>query len=98
MSVRTEKNGEVTTVILSRFERRNAVDRATADALSAAFLAFDADPTAKVGVFWGEGGGFCAGADLQAVAGGNFNRVEPDGDGPLGPSRLLLRQPVLGAV
>ncbi len=98
MSVRTEKNGPVTTIILARPEVRNAVDRATADALSAAFRAFDTDETAHVAVLFGEGGTFCAGADLQAVARGEHNRIDPEGDGPLGPSRMLLSKPVIAAV
>ena len=96
--VRTEKNGPVTTVVLSRFERRNAVDRDTAQALADAFRAFDADATASVAVLWGEGGTFCAGADLKAVAEGVIPRLEPDGDGPMGPSRLELSKPVIAAV
>ncbi|HEV8324590.1 MAG TPA: crotonase/enoyl-CoA hydratase family protein [Myxococcota bacterium] len=98
MAVRVEKEGPVTTVVLSRPERRNAVDRATAEALAAAFRAFDADDEARVAVLWGEGGTFCAGADLKAVAAGDPNRVAPDGDGPMGPSRLLLGKPVVAAI
>jgi enoyl-CoA hydratase len=98
MSVRVEKSGPVTTVILDRPERRNAVDRATAQELADAFRAFDADPDTKVGVFFGEHGTFCAGADLKAVAEGQSNRVLPDGDGPMGPSRMLLSKPVIAAV
>lgn len=98
MSVRVEKRGSVTTVVLSRPAVRNAVDRETADALADAFRAFDADPTANVGVLWGEGGTFCAGADLKAVATGAPNRVAPDGDGPMGPTRLALSKPVLAAI
>lgn len=88
----------MTTVILARPERRNAVDRQTAQELSDAFTAFDQDADAKVGVLWGEGPGFCAGADLKAVATGHFNRVEPHGDGPMGPSRMLLHKPVIAAI
>jgi enoyl-CoA hydratase len=98
MSVRVEKSGVVTTVILSRPERKNAVDRTTAQELSDAFLAFDSDPDALVGVFYGEHGTFCAGADLVATAEGRLNRIEPDGDGPLGPSRMLLHKPVIAAI
>ncbi len=97
-NVRVEKNGEVTTVVLCRPERRNAVDRQTADELSAAFAGFDADDRAKVAVFWGEGGSFCAGADLKAVATGDVNRIEPEGDGPMGPTRSLLTKPVIAAI
>ncbi len=98
MSVRVEKNGPVTTVILTRPEVRNAVDGATAQALADAFRDFDADPEAKVGVLFGEGGTFCAGADLKAVAEGRLPRLEPDGDGPMGPSRMLLSKPVVAAL
>jgi enoyl-CoA hydratase len=98
MSVRIEKNGPVTTIVLARPEVRNAVDRKTADALSAAFRAFEADDEAHVAVLFGEGGTFCAGADLQAVARGEGNRVDPNGDGPMGPSRMLVNKPVIAAV
>jgi enoyl-CoA hydratase len=97
----------VTTVILSRPERRNAVDRPTADALVAAFQAFDNDASASVGVFFGDEGAFCAGADLKGVADGKGNRIEDpkpgldirtDAGGPMGPSRLLLSKPVIAAI
>ncbi|MBI3270323.1 MAG: crotonase/enoyl-CoA hydratase family protein [Planctomycetes bacterium] len=97
-NVRVEKEGPVTTVVLSRPEVRNAVARETADALVAAFREFDADAEASVAVLWGEHGNFCAGADLKAVAAGKPNRVEPEGDGPLGPTRFLLSKPVIAAV
>jgi enoyl-CoA hydratase len=98
MPVRTEKSGAVTTVILSRPERRNAVDRDTAEALVRAFETFDGDASAHVAVLWGEGGTFCAGADLVALTEGQSNRVEPTGPGPMGPSRFLLSKPVIAAV
>jgi len=93
-----EKNGTVTTVVLSRPEVRNAVDREHAEALADAFRAFDADPAAHAAVLWGEHGTFCAGADLKAMADGRGNRMEPDGDGPMGPSRLVLSKPVVAAI
>ncbi|MCA1829586.1 MAG: crotonase/enoyl-CoA hydratase family protein [Myxococcales bacterium] len=100
MSVRVEKNGPVTTVVIDRPKVRNAVDRPTAEAVSAAFRAFDADPDGSVGVLCGEGGAFCAGADLKAIAAGGAekNRIEAEGDGPMGPSRLLLDKPVIAAI
>ena len=98
MSVRIEKDGPVFTVVLSRPEVRNAVDRATATALAEAFRELDADPEARVGVLWGEGGNFCAGADLKAISEGRGNRVAPDGDGPMGPTRMQLEKPVVAAV
>lgn len=96
--VRVERSGPVTTVILDRAAARNAVDRNTAEALAAAFRDFDADDAAKVGVLWGDHGTFCAGADLKALAAGQPNRVAPDGDGPMGPSRMLLSKPVIAAI
>ncbi len=98
MSVRVERSGPVTTVILSRPDVKNAVDRKTADELSRAFAAFDEDPRASVAVLWGEHGTFCSGADLKAVSRGEVNRCEPTGDGPLGPTRALLGKPVIAAV
>jgi enoyl-CoA hydratase len=77
MPVRIEKSGPVTTVIHSRPEARNAVDRAHAEALAAAFAEFERDESARVAVLWGEGGNFCAGADLKAVASARGNRVAP---------------------
>lgn len=99
MAVRVEKSGDVTTVILARPEVRNAVDRPHADALREAFKDFEADASQKVAVLWGEGGTFCAGADLKAVADGvRRNDLSPDGEGPMGPTRMLLTKPVIAAV
>ncbi len=98
MSIRVERSGPVTTVILSRPEARNAVDRATAEELADAFRVFDADPGALAGVLYGDHGTFCAGADLKAIAAGTPNRIEPEGDGPMGPTRLLLGKPVVAAI
>ncbi|MGW3027756.1 crotonase/enoyl-CoA hydratase family protein [Streptomyces sp. NPDC001221] len=98
MPVRIERQGYVTTVVLSRPEARNAVDGPTAAALAEAFRAFEADASARVAVLWGEGGTFCAGADLKAVGTERGNRVAEDGDGPMGPTRLRLSKPVIAAV
>jgi enoyl-CoA hydratase len=98
MAVSVEKKGPVTTVILHRPEVKNAVDRPTAEALAEAFRGFAADEEAKVAVLWGAGGTFCAGADLKAYADGRSSRIDPAGDGPMGPSRMLLDKPVIAAV
>jgi enoyl-CoA hydratase len=96
--VRVERDGPVTTVLLSRPERRNAVDGPTADALTAAFGEFDSDAGAAVAILHGEGGVFCAGADLKAIGTDTGNRVTADGDGPMGPTRMRLSKPVIAAV
>jgi enoyl-CoA hydratase len=98
MNVRVEKQGPVTTVILSRPSARNAVDPETARSLADAFRAFEADADASVAVLWGEGGTFCAGADLKAFAAGKYDQVSAEGDGPMGPSRLLLDKPAIAAI
>ncbi|MDB4952536.1 MAG: Enoyl-CoA hydratase/isomerase [Myxococcales bacterium] len=96
--VGVERSGPVTTVILDRPAAKNAVDRDTALALANAFREFDADTNARVAVLYGNHGTFCAGADLKALAEGRPNRVEADGDGPMGPSRMLLGKPVIAAI
>src|SRR5215472_1325290 len=98
MTVRVERSGPVTTVILDRPGVRNAVDGPTAAALAEAFAGFDADPGASVAVLFGAGGTFCAGADLKAVGTPKGNRTEPDGDGPMGPTRMRLSKPVIAAI
>ncbi|MFG1903720.1 crotonase/enoyl-CoA hydratase family protein [Micromonospora carbonacea] len=98
MGVRVEHAAAVTTVILDRPASRNAVDGPTARTLADAFRAFEADPAAAVAVLWGAGGTFCAGADLKAIGTPSGNRVEPDGDGPMGPTRLRLSKPVIAAI
>ena len=100
MTVRVERNGPVWTVVLDHPHIRNAVDRETATLLAAAFREFAADPSAAVAVLWGAGGTFCAGADLQAIARGEPNTLDPDlaADAPMGPSRLALSKPVIAAI
>jgi enoyl-CoA hydratase len=93
-----ERTGPVTTVTINRPEVRNAVDGPTAAALAEAFRTFDADETSSVAVLTGAGDTFCAGADLKAVGSERMNRLAPDGDGPMGPSRLRLSKPVIAAV
>jgi enoyl-CoA hydratase len=97
-TVRVEQDGPVTVVTIDRPEVRNAVDQPTAELLAEAFRAFDTDDAQAVAVLTGAGGHFCAGADLKAIADGRGNRVRPDGDGPMGPSRMVLSKPVIAAV
>jgi enoyl-CoA hydratase len=96
--IRTEREGPIAIVTIDRAAARNAVDRPTAERLADAFRAFDADDSARVAILHGDHGTFCAGADLKALAAGTPNRVERDGDGPMGPSRMLLSKPVIAAI
>jgi len=108
MPVRIERSNRVVTVILSRPEVRNAVDPQHAQALHQAFVDFDTDDAADVAVFWGEGGAFCAGADLKSMANRDDSKPRPSLEfpkdrgpvprGPMGPSRLALDKPVIAAI
>lgn len=97
-TVRIEHDGEVCVVTIDRPAVRNAVDGPTAAALAAAFRAFERDESLAVAVLTGAGGTFCAGADLKALAAGSGNPVRADGDGPMGPTRMVLAKPVIAAV
>jgi enoyl-CoA hydratase len=97
-SIRVERSGPVTTVILDRPAVRNAVDGPTAAALAEAFEDFDADPDASVAVLFGAGGTFCAGADLKAMGSPDSNRTQADGSAPMGPTRMRLSKPVIAAI
>jgi len=98
MTVRYETDGPVAIVTIDRPEVRNAVDGPTAERLAAAFRRFDADDSLLAAVLAGADGAFCAGADLKAVSEQRGNRVAEIGDGPMGPTRMLLGKPVLAAV
>jgi enoyl-CoA hydratase len=98
MSVRVERDGPVSTVILDRPAVRNAVDGPTAAALADAFRQFEADDSARAAVLYGAGGTFCAGADLKAIGGPDGIGPAPDGDGPMGPTRMRLSKPVIAAI
>jgi len=97
-SVRVERSGPVTTVILDRPATRNSVDGPTAALLADAFRAFETDELASVAVLYGEGGHFCSGADLSAVGTDRGNVMSVEGDGPMGVTRLSLSKPVVAAV
>ena len=97
-AVRFESEGPVAVVTIDRPEVRNAVDGPTAAELAAAFRRFEGDGSLAVAILTGASGTFCAGADLKAVATGEGNRVDVAGDGPMGPTRMLLSKPVLAAV
>lgn len=98
MGLRVERSKDVVVVTIDRPERRNAVDAVTAKELSAAFREFDGDPSASVAILTGSGGTFCAGADLKAMAEGEARPIRPEGDAPMGPSRLRLSKPVIAAI
>jgi enoyl-CoA hydratase len=94
MTVDIEHEGRVTIVTINRPDARNAVDAPTAALLADAFRAFDGDADHDIAVLTGANNMFCAGADLKAMN----NVVKPTGDGPMGPSRMLLSKPVIAAV
>ncbi len=90
--------GSLAIVTIDRPGVRNAIDRPAAEALAGAFRRFEREDALAVAILTGAGGCFCAGADLKALATGTGNRINPDGDGPLGCTRMLLGKPVIAAV
>lgn len=98
MTLDIRRDGPVLTITIDRAERRNAVNRETAQALARAFRDFDADDSLAVAILTGAGGNFCAGADLKSLAEGKANRLDPAGDGPMGPTRMKLAKPVIAAI
>ena len=101
----------ITTITMNREHRRNAVDGPTGKKLTDALLDFENDPSQKVCVFYGANGTFCAGFDLHEVAKfgeakagytgpriGQNERVEGRNIGPIGPSRMQIRKPIISAV
>ncbi len=97
-TVLTQRQDSIFIVTINRPHLRNAVDRATAQALADAFRSFDEDPSLAVLILTGAGGCFCAGADLKALGRGEGNRLEPEGDGPMGPTRMFLSKPSIAAI
>ena len=98
-NIEIEKNPPVMTIIINRPEVKNAIDGPTAAELASAFRAFEDDDEARVAVLWGAGGCFCAGADLKAITDPErVHRLDPEGDAPLGPSRMFLTKPVIAAI
>jgi enoyl-CoA hydratase len=95
-----EKLGSITVISINRPEVRNAVDGETAGQLAEAFRKFEGDKDALIAILQGNGGNFCAGADLKAISGqgGSPNRLSAEGDGPMGPTRMLLSKPVIAAI
>ena len=96
-----ERRPPLLVVTINRPEVRNCVDGPTAELLADAFRRFDTDPELCVAILTGAGGHFCAGADLKALSSGKPGRavrLDPDGDGPMGPTRLQQSKPVIAAV
>jgi enoyl-CoA hydratase len=98
MAIKIENNHPITTIIIDNPDAKNAVDGPTAKELADAFRKFERDENALVAVLWGAHGTFCSGANLKAVAEGRGNRIDSKGDGPMGPSRMVLSKPVIAAV
>jgi enoyl-CoA hydratase len=97
-TVEQERDGDLLIIAIKRPEARNAVDPVTAYALTAAFRQFEADHSLAVAILTGRGGTFCAGADLKTLASGDWPPLAETGDGPMGPTRMLLAKPVIAAI
>ena len=98
MTIRIEKKYPIFTIIIDNPQVKNAVDGETAQELANAFREFENDKKAGVAVLWGANGTFCSGANLKAILNGKANRLEETGDGPMGPTRMILSKPVIAGV
>ena len=98
MPIKVEKKGKITIIIIDNPEVRNAIDGESAEQLAKAFRDYESDPRAKVAILCGTGKNFCSGANLKAIEKGTGNKIERDGDGPMGPTRLFLSKPVIAAI
>jgi enoyl-CoA hydratase len=98
LTIKVEKKKTIWTIIIDNPEVRNAVDGPTANALVDAFRDFEIEEEAHVAVLWGAHGCFCSGANMKAIQEGLGNRIEKTGDGPMGPTRMILSKPVIAAV
>jgi enoyl-CoA hydratase len=98
MPIKVEIEYPIYTIIINNPEVKNAVDGKTAKELADAFRSFENDNDALVAVLWGSNGTFCSGANLKAIAAGEGNRINPEGDGPMGPTRMSLSKPVIAAI
>lgn len=98
MTIRIEKDFPVFTIIIDNPEVKNAVDGITANELASAFTEFEKEDKALVAVLWGDNGTFCSGANLNAITTDKANRIDKDGDGPMGPTRMRLSKPVIAAI
>ena len=98
MGIKIEINYPVYTVIIDNPEFKNAVDGPTGDELARAFYEFEKDEKAFVAVLCGSQGTFCSGANLKAIVDGTPNRIDREGNAPMGPTRMQLSKPVIAAI
>jgi len=98
MVIRVEKDYPIFTIIIDNPKVKNAIDDPTAKALADAFRDFEKDEKAEVAILWGDNGTFCSGANLKAIADSYGNKIEKEGDGPMGPTRMRSSKPVIAAV
>ena len=98
MTIKMEKNYPIYTIIIDNPAFKNAVDGPTAKELADAFRDFENDKNALVAILMGSNGTFCSGANLKEIAAGEGNRINAKGDGPMGPTRMVLSKPVIAAV
>jgi len=101
--IRLLRDGAIGRIILARPERKNAIDRRTADELFAALAQFESDAACRVIHLGAEGEDFCVGADLQAWAltmesGSEAHRQEAEAFGRVLLAIRALMKPVVCTV
>ena len=98
-----ETRGPVGMVTLARPDKKNALDRQTAEELQAAFDRLGADTTVRVIVLSAQGEDFCAGADLQALEamladGLKAHLQDAQALGKVFITMRMLQKPVVGVI
>lgn len=104
----------ITAIGINRPANRNSINPPTAKRLREAFLEFEKDSSQKVCVFYGVGANFSSGFDLSElskweipppgapgstnITRSKFEPVRGRNLGPLGPSRMQIRKPVICSV
>ncbi|XP_075985397.1 putative enoyl-CoA hydratase [Anticarsia gemmatalis] len=86
-----EKFGAITTLNIDRQVTRNSLDIPTLQEMAAAINEFDKDKDAKVLVFYGEGGTFCSGFDMDEMGEKGYSTMTD-------AAARLLRRPLCDKV
>ena len=98
MGIEVKKRDKIFFVAINNPEVKNAIDGTSASELVKAFKEFEEDENSLVAILYGVNGTFCSGANLKALRSGTGNKLTKDGDGPMGPTRMMLSKPVIAAI
>lgn len=97
-SILVDKDESITLIGINRAKQRNSINALTAEKLSNALAAFEADNTSPIAVLYGVGGTFCAGYDIQELEAqcekGSLDFLLRH-EGSVGPTRRHPKKPIV---